>query len=199
MGDVAGIRKGDDLTISAPGVYGEEATVWRGKAPLTILKPEQWDAIHDPAYADFPVYLGRLLEHPAWCLGYYRGALYEIPYSLVQNLVAVADEESDPADPDAVLAALLDDVIESGRREARRAIQFARSMDLDPIGDRPRIPDEVKIFVWRRDEGACVRCGRREDLEFDHIIPIASGGSSTSRNLQLLCERCNRSKGANLV
>jgi HNH endonuclease len=64
---------------------------------------------------------------------------------------------------------------------------------------RKMISDEVKIFVWRRDEGRCVKCGRAEDLEYDHIIPLAKGGSNTARNLQLLCEHCNRKKGRNIV
>lgn len=56
------------------------------------------------------------------------------------------------------------------------------------------IPEEVKRSVWRRDEGKCVKCGNRERLEFDHIIPISKGGSSTARNVELLCEKCNREK-----
>lgn len=59
---------------------------------------------------------------------------------------------------------------------------------------REQIPDEVKIFVWRRDEGKCIRCGNNERLEFDHIIPVIKGGSNTERNIQLLCENCNRTK-----
>jgi 5-methylcytosine-specific restriction endonuclease McrA len=35
-------------------------------------------------------------------------------------------------------------------------------------------------------------------LEFDHIIPVTSGGSSTERNVQLLYESCNRSKGSTI-
>ena len=60
---------------------------------------------------------------------------------------------------------------------------------------RKRIPENVRIKVWRRDNGRCVRCGSREKLEYDHIIPISKGGSNTVRNIELLCEKCNRSKG----
>ncbi|OQY98178.1 MAG: hypothetical protein B6D41_02670 [Chloroflexi bacterium UTCFX4] len=56
------------------------------------------------------------------------------------------------------------------------------------------IPSHVRNEVWRRDEGRCVRCGSRENLEFDHIIPVSKGGSNTARNIELLCEPCNRKK-----
>jgi hypothetical protein len=56
------------------------------------------------------------------------------------------------------------------------------------------IPQEVKDLVWRRDQGRCVQCGSRHRLEFDHIIPFSRGGASTYRNVQLLCENCNRKK-----
>jgi 5-methylcytosine-specific restriction endonuclease McrA len=64
---------------------------------------------------------------------------------------------------------------------------------------REIIPDDVKTFVWQRDQGECVNCKRRELLELDHIIPLSMGGGSTARNLQLLCENCNRLKGGNLT
>ena len=60
--------------------------------------------------------------------------------------------------------------------------------------NRRPIPQDVKDAVWRRDEGRCVQCGSNENLEFDHIIPISKGGANTYRNIQLLCEPCNRSK-----
>lgn len=59
---------------------------------------------------------------------------------------------------------------------------------------RESIPKNVKNEVWKRDNGVCTECGSNENLEFDHIIPFSKGGSSTYRNLQLLCERCNRTK-----
>jgi len=59
---------------------------------------------------------------------------------------------------------------------------------------RSKIPSQVRIFVWQRDSGRCVECGSNENLEYDHIIPFAKGGSNTERNLQLLCGNCNRLK-----
>lgn len=63
---------------------------------------------------------------------------------------------------------------------------------------RPRIPESVRIEVWRRDGGKCARCGSREQLEYDHIVPLSKGGSNTTRNIELLCEECNRRKGSNI-
>jgi len=62
------------------------------------------------------------------------------------------------------------------------------------VSRRERIPESVRIEVWRRDEGKSVRCGSRENLEYDHIIPVSKGGSNTARNIELLCAKCNRAK-----
>ena len=68
----------------------------------------------------------------------------------------------------------------------------------EPTLGRDAIPSLVRREVWRRDGGKCVRCGSQENLEYDHIIPISKGGSNTARNIELLCESCNRSKGASI-
>ncbi|MDP8289769.1 MAG: HNH endonuclease [Candidatus Susulua stagnicola] len=67
-----------------------------------------------------------------------------------------------------------------------------------PSDDRQPIPEDVQNQVWNRDKGKCVRCSSKEKLEFDHIIPFSKGGANTTRNLQLLCEKCNRSKSNNI-
>lgn len=82
---------------------------------------------------------------------------------------------------------------------ARNALAMFGSNNDSPIFERQSIPDDVKIFVWQRDRGCCAKCGSQENLEYDHIIPVTKGGSNTARNIQLLCEKCNRSKSANIV
>ena len=83
-----------------------------------------------------------------------------------------------------------------GIQKLRREVEILENCGRLATAPRESIPEEVRLFVWRRDNGQCVRCGSRERLEFDHIIPVIAGGSSTERNVQLLCESCNRSKGA---
>jgi 5-methylcytosine-specific restriction endonuclease McrA len=60
--------------------------------------------------------------------------------------------------------------------------------------NREPIPKKVQAEVWQRDGGKCVVCGSKELLEFDHIIAVCQGGSNTARNIQLLCQACNRKK-----
>lgn len=78
----------------------------------------------------------------------------------------------------------------------RKILQKAENLygNIPTDDSRAPISEDVKMLVWRRDGGKCVKCGNKEKLEFDHIIPHSKGGSDTERNIQLLCEECNRSK-----
>ena len=53
----------------------------------------------------------------------------------------------------------------------------------------------VKIRRQVLASGACLVCGCSTELQVDHNIPIARGGSSDIENLIALCRRCNISKG----
>lgn len=91
-------------------------------------------------------------------------------------------------------------VLQSDKRYERikREVKAFETFERAEGVRRERISDSVRLFVWQRDQGKCVKCGSKSRLEFDHIIPIAKGGSNTERNIQLLCEACNRSKGVNI-
>jgi hypothetical protein len=76
--------------------------------------------------------------------------------------------------------------------------QFWAPDEHAPVGERNfrAIPQAVKVAVSARDGGRCRRCGSTEDIHFDHVIPYSRGGANTVANIQLLCGRCNRTKGA---
>ena len=45
----------------------------------------------------------------------------------------------------------------------------------------------------------CACCGvklSKENMHRDHIVPLAIGGNNSDENIQLLCNKCNLSKGA---
>lgn len=59
------------------------------------------------------------------------------------------------------------------------------------------IPFQTKMRVVRRDNYTCQHCKKKLDdteVEFDHVIPHAKGGSSEESNIRLTCFKCNREK-----
>ncbi len=57
------------------------------------------------------------------------------------------------------------------------------------------IPTNIKIEVWKRDKGRCVKCQSADNLHFDHILPYSRGGTSLkAENIQILCARHNLQK-----
>ncbi|MGI9570456.1 MAG: HNH endonuclease, partial [Desulfobulbia bacterium] len=46
---------------------------------------------------------------------------------------------------------------------------------------------------------ACATCGSAKNIELDHVHPVAEGGTSSIENLQFLCRKCNRAKGATVI
>lgn len=78
----------------------------------------------------------------------------------------------------------------------RRANQTL-TLKLDGAPAR-HIPRQIRQRVWQLYGGRCVDCRAEQYLEFDHIIPVARGGSNSETNVQLLCRRCNLKKADKL-
>jgi hypothetical protein len=85
------------------------------------------------------------------------------------------------------------------RRLREQVANFEAIGALKAKSQRRSLPDDVKLVVWARDGGACVKCGATKELQFDHVIPLARGGSDTGDNIQILCQTCNLAKGDRLV
>lgn len=65
--------------------------------------------------------------------------------------------------------------------------------------ERGKVTNKMRFAVYQRDGYRCRKCHRKtNDLEVDHIYPVAKGGKSTFDNLQTLCHRCNVKKGSNI-
>ncbi|MDA8347070.1 MAG: HIT domain-containing protein [Thermaerobacter sp.] len=67
-----------------------------------------------------------------------------------------------------------------------------RMLDTEPI------PDSLRLRVLMASGRRCALCGatsRERPLDVDHIIPRSRGGKTVLSNLQVLCSKCNRSKG----
>lgn len=65
--------------------------------------------------------------------------------------------------------------------------------------ERGKVSNKLRFAIYARDGYRCRKCGRKtDDLEIDHIIPIAKGGKTVYDNLQTLCRRCNKRKGSGL-
>ncbi len=80
----------------------------------------------------------------------------------------------------------------------RAAVQHTKFVGcLDGVAKRRKLPERLRQSVFDRD-GACMECGAVDNLEVDHIYPVALGGSDDLDNLQALCAPCNRRKGASL-
>jgi hypothetical protein len=80
-------------------------------------------------------------------------------------------------------------------------IRWAKSA----AGQRALMTRSLRSFIKTRDNFTCRYCGISVAaephllLEVDHIMPVSRGGLSTPDNLQTLCWRCNRTKGATVV
>lgn len=70
------------------------------------------------------------------------------------------------------------------------------------IGAHPDapIPRSVKARVWARCAGICQLSGKKlmvgDEVDFDHIVPLADGGDHKESNLQIVWRPAHRKKTA---
>lgn len=65
-----------------------------------------------------------------------------------------------------------------------------------------KISNSLRFEVFQRDKHSCQYCGRRPpevELEVDHLVPVARGGTDVFENLMTSCRECNSGKSAKLI
>ena len=73
--------------------------------------------------------------------------------------------------------------------------------DTDPQAlQKPKLPNYTvhKNYLYGKQEGFCNGCRdhfKIRNLTVDHIVPQSKGGTDHPKNLQLLCQACNSTKG----
>jgi 5-methylcytosine-specific restriction endonuclease McrA len=86
---------------------------------------------------------------------------------------------------------------------AKNKIQFyERCMERRALKRKVTIGKVDLNAVIRRDGWICHICGGlvlREELSFDHIIPLAKGGMHSNDNLAVAHRKCNTSKAARII
>ena len=97
-------------------------------------------------------------------------------------------------------------VVKLVRRRLRQEVPLFTqdAIDRSDVPRRTDLVDEIREYqndkhvLYGQQEGHCNGCGsifEFRNLEVDHVVPSAKGGSDHISNYQLLCGFCNRTKG----
>jgi len=102
---------------------------------------------------------------------------------------------------DAVSALVLDKVVVQAQydrvvRSARDSVRLPSVIALREYVRMERSPQLTRYNIYLRDGFACLYCGSRDDLTFDHVNPRCRGGETTWENTATACSPCNRAKGS---
>ena len=82
---------------------------------------------------------------------------------------------------------LLDILLEEKLKSPKTPL---RNISLAPKNSR-YIPVQVKHAVHK---GECIKCHTRRNLQYDHKLEYALGGTNGAKNIQILCANCNQRK-----
>lgn len=185
MGDTVLRRVETARLVHEPG--------WLGKGPFILAIGRREYVVGQRKWSRDEVddFWNAAARYPAWI-----ATVEGRRYWLFRNRIFSENERLSQEE----VYALLVSRDQQNQRKVDRAVASVRqgSSRIAP-NRRQRIPDDVKQYVWQRDGGRCRNCWGDTELQFDHLIPVAMGGSSEPENLQLLCGPCNRMKGAGLT
>lgn len=134
-------------------------------------------------------------------LMYYEETLKRMPVRVLSkhgvvkrdgDLVSLTIKEKLSFEQKAHLKMLCEQKLQEFIKKRGLGIWDYRLLDTDPI------PDSLRYQVLKESGHRCELCGATKNerpLDVDHILPRSKGGKNIYENLQVLCSKCNRSKG----
>lgn len=184
-----------NITTNAPESRIRLLMKKRGEAAMMIggLRKIEKALVADGLDSESPL-LQIVLAKKKWLQGVVVAISYRVPHiapKTMEKKAKIAKRESIAEENRAK-------ALEVRRKKVEKMLKYkdlyAKAKDspivapLDPI-------KEVRQMTFARDGYKCVRCGRTDQLSFDHIIPKWRGGLWATSNGQTLCIPCNSAKG----
>lgn len=87
------------------------------------------------------------------------------------------------------------------RQRRREDPEFAKRSSQQSAAHAKKRRGQLRLLVALviESEGRCALCGnklRADDVQVDHIIPVAAGGTTTRENLRAVCSVCNKRRNS---
>ena len=118
-------------------------------------------------------------------------------YEKLQHVQALLGHANASRNLDAVLDRALDAL--ARELDKRKFAATSKPRRPRPSHGKRHVPAAIKRAVWQRDGGRCTfvgehgrRCEARTRLEFDHVEPVARGGTATLGGIRLRCRAHNQ-------
>jgi hypothetical protein len=136
------------------------------------------------------------LSAESFAVQFTRTAKADARFRYLQSLLGHQVSRGDIAE---VYARAVEGLIKHMERVRFGACDKPRKAGDHQSSDPRHISAETKRNVWIRDGGQCTyesesgrRCEATGDVQYDHIIEVAKGGTSDERNLRLRCHGHNQ-------
>lgn len=182
----------------------------------SILKAQEEqrrkEEVRQRAVEDFEAHKARVSEP-----GYVRWALSKLSRRqrlFLKAFIEVVDESDHPTWDEVCNRAgvvshqtYLDKLVKIGLllKDPDNKVSANPVVDLEllPSEDNVRkVSNSLRFEVFQRDEHTCQYCGRKApevELQADHLVPVARGGTDDFENLVTSCRECNSGKSAKLI
>jgi len=170
----------------------DEPLTARAAAPPPELVPGRVAAVEVPVVQAAPAAPPALAPHVVL-----RLVLPEATHAKLRHARALLAHAVPGGDVTQVVDRALDALIT--QLERRKFAATKRPRKPRAATSARSVPAHVKRAVWLRDEGRCAfvsargrRCSARALLEFDHVDPVARGGTARADRMRLLCRAHNQ-------